>query len=1136
MTGTAERPLADAAIRHDITHAHDRTLFVEAGAGTGKTKSLVDRVVALVAAGTPIESLAVITFTEAAAAELRDRVRAALDRTDASPLEREALAGLDGAAISTLHGFAQRILAENPLEAGLPPLVEVHSEIGAQVEFERRWRRFLDDLLDDPTQAEVVQRAVVAGISTGHLKTVARLLEDHWDRLPADPPTRPPLGPVDLSLVVAPLREALVRRDECHEPDDKMHQVLTGRGSWLRTAAEAQDAVQRLEALTLLVDLDSGRMGRTGAKRNWPAGALDEVRDLVQAASESAQAELARVVDDVLRRLVDRLGRFTLDGVDQRRAAGRLQFHDLLVMTRDLLRRSPGVRRRLHDTYRHLLIDEFQDTDPIQIEIARLIAASREDLGDADWSEITSDPGRLFFVGDAKQSIYRFRRADIRLFLGVRDSADTEPRVLSTNFRTVPGIVEWVNRAFAEIIGDGVDGAQPAYNPLAPHRSADEATPVPVVALGGLTEGSASERRTAMSDDLAAALLAARRDGWRVRDGERSDWRPPQWSDMAVLVPTRTGLPELRAAFDRAEVPYRIEASSLVWLTQEVRDVLSVLRAIDDPTDALSLVAALRSPGFGCGDDDLARFVTGGGRLELDTRLPDDPADDDPVAAGIRALQALHRDAVWDEPSALVERVIRQQHLMELATATRRPRDVWRRLRFVADQARAYADAEGGTLRDFLDWTALQADETVRVSETILPETDDDAVRVLTIHASKGLEFPIVAVAGLDRDPEEVRYGVNVLWDEDRRPEIHLRKGLSTSGHPTRWEEETAHEGYESWRLVYVATTRARDHLVLCLHHGAPRGSADNIARRLHELGRRHPDTWRPLADTTTIDPTSGSAEADDPGRSSARPDAAAPPTDETPSAGSPDPVAPRQARAAWIAARAARLDEAARPTVVAATAVAALAPIDPLDQDQDPAGAGVAADDDTEVGSESEPWRRGRAGTSIGRAVHAVLQTVDLATGEGLASVADAQAAAEGIPGRAREVERLARAALGAPAVAAAATHRHWRELYVGAAVEGVLCEGYLDLLVEGPDGLEIVDYKTDRTPDPHHLVDRYRLQTATYALMVAATLDRPIHRCVLVVVGPGGATEVEVPDLSDAMDEVRHLLRTHGRPVVPS
>lgn len=1092
--------VADQGVRDDIARCHDRTLFVEAGAGTGKTTSLVARVVELIRSGVPIDDLAVITFTEAAAAELRDRIRRELDVAAPTPEIHAALAGLDAAAISTLHGFAQRILSENPLEAGLPPLVEVHSEIGAQVEFEHRWRRFLDELLDDPAHAELIQRAVVAGIELRHLKGLARILEDQWDRLPADDAHPAPLGPLRIDDVVDAVADAVTLRDLATDPSDRMAERLAGRVEWLAGARAADTDVERLAAL--VADRRFG--GRIGNKGNWPDGVLDEVRSHLARAQEAADATTRHAIDEVLRHLLVHLGRFTRRGVEERRAAGRLHFHDLLVMARDLLRTSEPVRRRLHERYRFLLIDEFQDTDPIQIEIARLIACPDPEAARAHWSQIPTAPGRLFFVGDAKQAIYRFRRADIRLFLQVRDDGIAEERVLSTNFRTVPGIVDWVNHTFDRIMGPGVPQAQPAYNALQAHRAGDDAFAGPPVAvLGGPLELKAtSDRRRVMGDDLALALHQAMSDAWRVHDPRAGGWRAPRWSDIAILVPARTGLPELRAAFDRADIPYRIEASSLVWLTQEVRDLLSVLRAVDDPTDSLALVATLRSPAFGCGDDDLARFVAAGGRLELGRTPPEGIPADDPVADGLTALAELHDAAIWDEPSALVERVLRDRHLMELAAASPRPRDVWRRLRFVADQARAYADAEGGTLRDFLAWTDLQADESARVSETILPETDDDAVRVLTIHASKGLEYPIVALAGLDRKPVEARPGPTILFGDDDDMEAHLRDVLSTSGFAPLKAVDDDHEGYEAWRLMYVAATRARDHLVLCVHHQAGADPQKNVAARLHELCLERPELWRPLVPA-------------------AAPRSTGPRTTTADTATIADPAA----RTEWIARRQAMLDHLARPSVVAATAVAGLAV--PPTATERPAPEPSDHDDD------DGPWRRGRAGTSIGRAVHATLQTVDLATGDAIDAIAAAQATAEGVPDRAREVAASARAALAAPVVAAAAQGRHWKELYLGTTIEGVLCEGYIDLLVETDDGLHVVDYKTDRAPDPTALADRYRLQAATYALLVEQALQRQVARCVLVVLGPHRAEEVLIEDLEAATSEVRRLLRERARPL---
>jgi ATP-dependent helicase/nuclease subunit A len=1106
-------PLPDDAHRHDIVTQLGHTLFVEAGAGTGKTSSLVGRVLALLEAGGSIDDLAVITFTEAAAAELRDRIRRDLDASDA-PWARTAVAELDGAAISTLHGFAQRILSENPLQAGLPPVIDVHGEIGAQVDFERRWRVHLDHLLDDDTSAELVQRAIVLGIELRHLRALAAILENEWDHIPDDHVWTPPqLAPVSLDSVLEPLRQVDQLVPSCHNPDDSLLAIIDGFAPW---RARAERATSDLEKLDLLNDIEL-KHSRRGRKPDWAGDCLAQVRDLIDSAEAARQALVAARVDEVLSSLVANLCTFTTAGVAERIRDGRLQFHDLLVLCRRLLQRSSDVRARLHDRYRYLLIDEFQDTDPIQIEIARLIATSITDVEGADWRTITADAGRLFFVGDAKQSIYRFRRADISLFLSVRDADDTEARTLSTNFRTVPGIVDWVNHTFTEIMGEGTPGAQPRYEPLHAQRGPGPDPGPPVVVLGGPQDiKGASDRRRAAYDELATGLRAVVDDGWQVQDRHTEEWRTAAWDDIAVLIPARTGLPEMRAAFDAHDVPYRIEASSLVWLTQEVTDLLSVLRAIDDPADEIALLASLRSPGFACGDDDLAEYVAAGGGLDLDRDIPGELPEGHRVAAAIRSLQQLRGAAVWDEPSALVERVIRERHLMELALASTRPRDVWRRLRFVADQARAYVDSEGGTLRDFLAWTDLQADEMARVTESILPETDDVAVRVMTIHASKGLEFPVVALAGLDRRPHEKRYAPNLLWNGETFG-AHLRSGMRTSDYATLEEADDAHEVHEGWRLMYVAATRARDHLIVCLHRHPTRG-ADSIAARFDQLGAARPDLWRSLeVDTTTSAPRDVAATT------------------------SVDIDALMSARAEFDATRRRLLDEARTPSVLAATAVAAAAgrahgasastsaDTEPLPDDGMPDDGNP--DDGDPSDADTEPWRRGRAGTSIGRAVHATLQTVDLATGADLGAIAAAHAAAEGIPGRTAEVERSARAALRSPIVAAAAALPHWRELYVGAAIDGVLCEGYLDLLVDGPDGLVVIDYKTDRAPDPAALVPRYRLQTATYALLVEATTGRPVQRCVLVALGPNGATEVEIPDLDQARDDVRRLVVATGR-----
>jgi ATP-dependent helicase/nuclease subunit A len=236
--------------------------------------------------------------------------------------------------------------------------------------------------------------------------------------------------------------------------------------------------------------------------------------------------------------------------------------------------------------------------------------------------------------------------------------------------------------------------------------------------------------------------------------------------------------------------------------------------------------------------------------------------------------------------------------------------------------------------------------------------------------------------------------------------------------------------------------------------------------------------------------------------------DAAPPPFDDSP-----------ERRSAWIDERRDLIDRLARVPAFAATEIASAA------QDEDPHLRKDAPEEET------PPWRRGRAGTAFGRAVHAVLQSIDLATGDGLEGASRAQAAAEGIPSRAREIARAVESALGSAAVReAVASGRYWREVFVGAPAEGATVEGFIDLLYEAPDGLVVVDYKTDRAPTDAELeaaMARYRLQGAAYALALQTTLGRPVVRCVFVFAAPAGPRERAVGDLAGAVEDVRAELR---------
>lgn len=1078
---------ADQAARDRVERSLDETLFVEAGAGTGKTEALVRRIVNLIADGEARASeIAAITFTEKAAAELFDRVLERIDRrrqTETDPLLQRRFAAaaeqLDHAAIETLHAFAARILRMYPIEAGLPPGFTILDETEASLAFAERWQDALDALLEDQDLSKPLLAAFDAGVELNDLRQVARRLHEDWDRAEVMPaPSQVQL--VEIAPFVAELERAIEARHACTDETDKLYIRLVQLRPFLDRLRDAADSPGTQARLLIHSTPTSLRVRTTGSRANWPNDVLAEIRECLTRLDEQRDELRRQIVLWFGASIFKELGTFVGEYAEERRHRGVLEFQDLLIRARMLLEHDSEVSRAVGNRFQRILVDEFQDNDPLQTQIVDAIT--------------NREPGRAFFVGDPKQSIYRFRRADIRQFNLVKQREQAGLTKLTQNFRSAPGVTEFVNTVFAPLMRAG-GSDQAEWEDLNAFRPPPDGSQPAATVIGGATAGLIAHIRRQEGDALARMIGHVNESNWQVFDKAREATRDARFADIAVLVPTRTGLTHLLPALERYGIPYRLESRSLVYNSREVRDLLNLLRAVDDPTDQISLVAALKSPAFACADDDLHRWRTAYGHWDYRRDQPQGVADDDPVADSMRWLRET-AERRWEmSVSELVGFIVRERRLMELAVVERQPREHWQRYRFIVDQARAFSDRGGSTLSEFLQWAQHQAEEDTQVIESVVPEEDHDAVRIMTIHAAKGLEFPVVVFAGLNSPPRGD--AVPLLWHDDGSPEIRWRSGLETPGFPQLHRRERELELQEYVRRNYVAATRARDHLIISLYRGEG-GQSD--ARLIDDVLSETAVGHRRLSHDQ-IPEYEGTATTQ--------------PTDAAPETSAE--------RERWIEERRRSIARYAALPHESATGIAKRTVDGHLESTANP---NDEPDDDLPA------WRRGRAGTAIGRATHGVLQIIDLrgASEKEIRNAAAAQSAAESL-GRpaANEVARLVTRALQTRAVRdAVEAPRHWRELYAAVEIDGVLLDGFIDLLYELPNGnLVVADYKTDALREGEAVeqaVERYRLQAAAYALTLEESLQRTVERCVLLFLHPN--VEREIADLEGAMRDVRHAL----------
>ncbi len=866
----SRRVIADQAERDRIADDLDSNLLVEAGAGSGKTYALLDRLVALIRTGrATVSEIAAVTFTRKAAAELRERFQTRLEedlRIARGEKEKDAVAiarleaslhGIERGFIGTIHAFCARLLRERPLEAGLDPAFrEVFGPEEERLKAEA-WEQYLERLTTDG-DVSLAQLQEVNLEPASLQQAYVTVVEQPDVAFPADVHAPPDVGElrtrlaglVDEAMALMPEREPEPRWCPLQSKLRRLQQSRWNNG-WNRDAVFC-------DALEVIV----GHRLKPTYKR-WGIHA-DAIRPIEAALTEFA--EKGGPADEALRQwhayrykiVLDFVGRAAGSYAAERRRRGLVTFNDLLMETARLLRDSPSARRDSASRYPYLLVDEFQDTDPIQAEIVFLLTA--DDPTVTDWHRAVPRPGALFVVGDPKQSIYRFRRADIGIYNQVKEMFEERGEVilLTTNFRSQPPIETFVNGVFEELLPATADEHQAAFAPLNAHR--DDDVPRGVFWYEVPSTSSASANVAAADAPLVASWIKQRIDEGECTAGE-----------FMVLTRRKDALRYYGAELEKRGVPFQITGAG-VDIGEQLAELVALIRTLDDPANRVHTVAALVGLFFGIDHEQLVahRFehelAESLGDRMFDFTAPEFDRVEDSESEVVAALSRLRR--WWSmgrrlPADVVVGALIDELGLLPYLAAGEAGGSNAGALAYVMNAVRA-AGVNGDTsLRAALVALeeALQADDV----EAPLQPGRDDVVKVMNLHKAKGLEAEVVILAhpaGRPVVPAKSVVERPAAGDPRGAFVIEYSSGRFSKTRvaaPREWDElaarEEPFEEAEETRLLYVAATRARRELLVAYCAESAKKSPweafypyrDDLTEEL-ELAPVEPPERRPVA------------------------------------------------------------------------------------------------------------------------------------------------------------------------------------------------------------------------------------------------------------------------------------------------
>jgi ATP-dependent exoDNAse (exonuclease V) beta subunit len=868
--------LPDAAARRLALLDHDTTLLVEAGAGSGKTALIAGRIALLLASGVPARDIVAITFTEAASSELLERIEGfvlnlaqgnipaelrlalpdGLSAAAAAFIARAAEA-LDEITCTTIHGFCQKLVKPYPVEAGIDPGAAVIDPAAAGLAYQdlmHAWlvARFGRDRGSDgigriPPLPELGGEDFFAELLLDEPDAIVRLIQETAVFLRTKRTATAPPADIDRTFL-----EALSRAIEAFAAwygacgvvetvtgeivvdlqrlkdlvDEAFRGEITGQrmarlllhvapicchGSELRFKAWRNKT--KWETACKNAGFGKARGGQLNAAAQGHYDHCDQAyRDFVGTVCNTAFARFVAEFD-------------TLAGLyaDYKRQAALLDFDDLLYHARDLLACNEAERRDLGRRYPRILVDEFQDTDPLQAEILWRLCG--EGASDKPWIERQLRPGSLFVVGDPKQAVYRFRGADVDTYLAAKRALLAQDMgavvEITANFRSLGPILDFVNSQFCPLLAE--EQGQPGFTALeATRRPQDGRAAVACFEIaiddrhkdsrGRLAVDKARREEARIVADLLERMIGA----YPIWDKRKREFRPCRAGDIALLAPTGTNLWIYEREIERCGLPIASQAGKGFYRRQEVQDLIAVARAVADRRDTLGFGALLRGPLIGLTEEEIADAVMalpappGGGMARLHLWTDREHITHPVLNRVLEVMQNLARRARHTTPYQVMAEAVEELNVRPILRARYRQgaERALANVELFLEMARAY-DARG--LTAFVEGLRANWEEAEKQIEG-RPDADADAVSIVTMHSAKGLEWPIVIPIN---SPTHLDEDIKFLH---RRSDdtVHFKLlGKAGSEYDQVKTAERDQIRRERIRLWYVALTRACDLLLL---------------------------------------------------------------------------------------------------------------------------------------------------------------------------------------------------------------------------------------------------------------------------------------------------------------------------------